>query len=91
MLQQFVVASDSKQVVGDVNSGNRGRYGTVISEIQQRASMFNCIFTFESRESNYEAHSLAKISHSLGGTGRYVWLGYPHDPRCIPQTVEFDQ
>lgn len=61
----MLIASDSKQVAGDINTGNRGRYGTVIKEIRQRASHFICSFTYESHDSNVEAHSLAKIAHSL--------------------------
>ncbi|XP_048554108.1 uncharacterized protein LOC125535101 [Triticum urartu] len=64
-IQRMVNASDSKQADGDTNTGNQGRYGTVIKEIRQRPSHFICSFTYESHESNVEAHSLAKIAHSL--------------------------
>ena len=74
LLQNFVIASDSKQVVGDILKENQGGYGIIIREIQHHSSMFSCNFIFKSHESNYEAHSLAKFSHSLG-QGRHVWLG----------------
>ena len=61
----------------------KAKYGTIICEIHHRATMFNCVFSFEGRESNREAHSIAKFSYFLG-QGRHVWLGQPHDLRCIP-------
>lgn len=84
----MVIASISKQVVDDINTGNRGIYGSVIKEIRLRASHFMCSFTYESCDLNVEAYTLAKLAHSLG-PGRHVSLGHSHDSRCIPQTVLF--
>lgn len=78
----MVIASISKQVVDDINTGNRGIYGSVIKEIRLRASHFMCSFTYESRDLNVEAYNLAKLGHSLG-PGRHVSLGHFHDSRCI--------
>lgn len=89
-LQNFVISSDSKHVISDINKGCRGSTGAVISEIKILANSFQCNFIFESRASNMEAHSLAKSSLSLG-PGRHVWFGQPPDPRCIPQFVVFDE
>lgn len=47
LLQQLSVASDSKQVVGGISKGIQGRSGPIISEIQLRASIFDCKFAFE--------------------------------------------
>jgi hypothetical protein len=46
-LHNFVIACDSKKVVGDIKQGSHGRIGALISEIKTRATSFNCIFTFE--------------------------------------------
>ena len=89
-IHHMVISSDSRQVVGDITSENSGKYDTVIKEIRSRARHFMCNFMYESRNSNVEAHSLAKHALSLG-LGRHVWLGNPHNPRCISQTVVFDR
>ena len=89
-VHQFVISSDSKQAVGDINSGAKGGYGAIIKEIKLHALAFNCSFIFESRAVNYEAHSLAKYVLNLG-QGRHVWFGEPHDPNRIPLHVVFDE
>ena len=89
-LQSFIVASDSRQVISDINKNARGRYGAIISEIRLQAEQFQCLFTFERREVNVEAHSLAKFSLSLD-PGRHFWFGQSHDLNCIPHIVDFDE
>lgn len=89
-VQNLVISSDSKQVIADIQKGSRGTYGAIINEIKLRADMFNCNFIFEGRAKNVEAHGLARFSLSLG-LGPHVWFGHSHDPRCIPQTVAFDE
>ena len=88
LINNFIVASDCKQVVADINSGSRGKYGAIVAEINLRSTLFQCSFSFESRV-NYEAHSLAKYSIRRG-PGRHVWLGDPHDRSCIPLSVDFE-
>lgn len=88
-IQRIIISSDSKQVVGDINSENLVRYGTVIKEIHSRALHFMCNFMYESRRCNIEAHSLAKHAFS-SGPGCHVWLGQSYSPICIPQTLAFD-
>ena len=51
--------------------------------------MFTCNFVFESRDSNSEAHSIAKFACSLG-QGRHLWLGQPHDLRCISLSLAYE-
>ena len=87
-LQQFIIASDCKQVVSDIQKGTRGRYGTIISEIKLSATTFNCNFVWEGRAVNYEAHRLAKFALSQG-PGHHMWLENPHDPSCIPLHVDY--
>lgn len=64
MLHNFIVASDSKQVLADIMKNNYGRNRAIIREITLRAADFNCRFIFEGQTSNGKAHSLAKFSHS---------------------------
>lgn len=87
-LHDLVVASDAKNVVGDVNKSCQGTNGAIIQEINRLASSFNCIFNFESRVVNIEAHRLAKHALALG-LGRHVWYGQSYDQRFIPHSVEF--
>ena len=88
-VHRFIVSSDCKQVIDDIAKGVQGSYGAIISEIKARAAHFSCNFIHESRRVNVEAHKLAKFSTSLS-LGRHVWLGQPHDQRCIPPIVEFE-
>lgn len=88
-LQNFIIASDAKQVVSDINQRGRGTYGTIIEEIKARAANFNTKIVFEGRLANNDAHSLARFSLKLA-QGRHLWLIQPHDP-CIPQIVAFDE
>jgi hypothetical protein len=47
------------------------------SNYEERTKLFDCAqFVHEGRESNREAHMLAKLACSLGD-GRHVWLGSP--------------
>ena len=89
-IQNFVVASDCRQVISDINRKSHGTYGATIAEINLRESTFQCNFSFESRAVNYEAHSLAKFSFSRG-PGCHVWFGVPHDQRCISLHVNFNE
>ena len=64
-IQNFVISSDSKQVVADIVRGTRSKYGVIISEITSLENMFQYNFIFKGRDVNYEAHNLAKYSLSL--------------------------
>lgn len=77
-VHQLIIASHAKQVVADINNRSKGSNGAIISEINSYSSLFQCNFTFESREVNVEPHKLAKHSLLLG-LGRHVWFGQPHD------------
>ena len=87
-LKNCVISGDCKQVVSDISKGTLGAHGAIITEIRAKATLFNSVFIFEGRAVNYEAHRLARFFLSQG-TGRHVWFGTPHDPRCIPQHVDF--
>ena len=89
-LHNFIIASDPKQVVEDINKNARGTYGTIIHEIRKRAESFKSNILYEGRHSSNDVPSLAKYSLRLA-QGHHVWLLHPHDPACIPQTVVFDE
>ena len=89
-VNQFVVASYSKQVVQDINQGTLCNYAAITNEVRARALSFSCKFIFEGRANNYEAHSLARFSLNLA-LGRHVWLDQPHDTTCIPPSVDLDE
>ena len=67
-----------------IKSSARGRCGSILKDIVATSSEFcSCSFIFKGRETNLEAHSLAK--HTLGlSLGRHVWLLNPPDLHDIP-------
>ncbi|XP_020153536.1 uncharacterized protein [Aegilops tauschii subsp. strangulata] len=89
-IHNFVVASDCKQVVADIDHNAGGRYRAIISEIHFRTANVQCKFTFECRAANYEAHSLAKLSLSRE-PGRHVLFGVPYNQNRVPLHVAFDE
>ena len=88
-MRGVTVASDSKQIVSEIYSGSNGVYGAIISEINNRALLFNYKFTFKGRAVNRDADRLAKFSNSLD-QGRHIRLTQPHDPIVMPLHVEFE-
>ena len=85
------IASDYKQVVNQIHQRAGGDHGIIIKEILQTSTLFTtCNFFFEPRESNYEAHRLARFGISLPA-GRHLWLGIQHDPIVIPINILGDQ
>ena len=70
-----IIASDCMQVVTDIKRGASASYAFLLSEINERRNDFVKIsFCFERRESNFEAHALAKAASSLP-SDRHMWLG----------------
>ena len=81
------IASDCKQVINHIHQRAGGDHGSIVREILQTSTLFTaCNFLFEPRESNYEAHRLARFGISLPA-GRHLWLGIPHDPIVIPMNI----
>ena len=85
-LDQFVIASDAKQVVNAIHNESLGAFGAIIKEIRLQQVSFRCNFVFEGRANNVEAHRLAKHSLSLG-PGRHVWLGHPGNLQSVPVNI----
>ena len=81
------MASDSQEVINDINRGTRGPNASIVHEIPSHCNDFSsCSFVHERRNFNFEAHNLAKYACKLG-IGRHVWLDIPHDPTCVPMTI----
>lgn len=90
-ISHVLVASDCKEDVTDIHKGMGGLYASIVKETISRGSQFSaCCFIFEGRETNFEAHSLAK--HTLGlSPGLHLWLLNPPDLSCIPMYLDIDQ
>lgn len=54
-------------MINDIDRGTGNSYGNIIKEVKQRATSFNCIFSFEGRAANVDADRLAKFSNSRAG------------------------
>jgi hypothetical protein len=64
-----------------------GSFSVVIDEIKEAANSLSLAsFRHENRESNKEAHRLARSATS-SGLGRRVWFDQPPDGLCIRHFV----
>jgi ribonuclease HI len=82
-LRKIVVATDCLSVVNHISTAYAGKYSMVLDEIKAVSSLFDrVLFKHESRESNYEAHRLARSAVSAE-VGRRVWLLEPPTGLCI--------
>ena len=86
-LEQFRVASDCLEVIKSIDGEYLGRFSSVLHEIKVRRRDFTSVeFKHEQRESNKEAHSLARSLAYLD-RGRHVWLIDSPDHSCIPMNL----
>jgi hypothetical protein len=73
----------------DITSENLGVFGSILSEIKDRSRIRGGTnFIHERRESNFEAHNLAKMASTLP-VGRYVWLLEPPERLNVPVILNF--
>lgn len=80
--RKIKIASDCLSVINNLQAGGMSRYSQVIREINATSSGFeSCVFVFESRMSNGDAHELARSS-IYKDVGRYVWLITPPEGVC---------
>lgn len=80
-----LIASDCQGVIRSIEEGSRGENAMIIKEISDlRRTVPGAVFKHEFRDSNVDAHSLAKYSLSLS-PGRHVWLLEP--PDCVSRTI----
>jgi ribonuclease HI len=88
LVQNFRVASDSRNAVRSIRGDGMGSYGHIVHEIKARAATFQRVdFVFEKRMSNLDAHCVARSSIYLQ-LGRHVWFHNP--PDGVPVNIRFD-
>ena len=76
-IRKMTVASDCQNVIRNIKEMTRCSYMMIIQSIDVMSKSFDYVcFTHEGRESNGEAHYLAKYACTFG-PGRHIWLGYP--------------
>ena len=76
-LQTVRVATDCANAARSIQGVGFGSYGPIILEIKRRMESFARVdFVHEGRQSNFDAHQLAKSSVSLD-FGRHLWLISP--------------
>jgi ribonuclease HI len=73
----FRLASDNQNVVKNIRQGSHGVYGQIIHEIKERRFSFASVeIVHERRESNVDAHNIAR-SALFDDLGRHLWLMSP--------------
>ena len=84
-----MIASDCMQVVTDIKGSTLSSYALVIDEIKESMNDFVKIsFSYECREANLEAHTIAKAASAFP-SGRRLWLGTLPDIACIAPALNF--
>jgi hypothetical protein len=84
LLGPILVASDCLEVVNGLKGECWGRFGCILMETRDRAQQrTGTTFVHERRESNGEAHRLARFA-STTPAGRYVWFVQPPADLNIP-------
>lgn len=82
LLQRIMVASDCINAIRSIQEESMGQYGQITKEIKATSEQFlNVDFIHERRESNHDAHSLAR-SAIYDTLGRRVWLIDPPAGVC---------
>jgi ribonuclease HI len=82
VLRDFRLACDNVGVIRSIQEGSMGLYGHVVQEIRARSREFNFVdFVHEGRQSNVDAHNLARSS-IYADYGRHVWFISPPDGVC---------
>ena len=86
-LTKIKVASDCLEAINSMESDYLGKLSTITREIKLTSENFDsAIFVHENRNSNKEAHGLARSS-AYRQFGRHVWLLESPDDFCIPSVI----
>lgn len=86
-MQKITVASDCTSVVCNIQRPGMGLYGHIVREIKVEMASFTKVnFVHEGRNSNGDAHTLARSS-IYDDVGRYVWFFNPQDGVCISSSA----
>ena len=83
-LRKVKLASDCANVIRTIRAGDKlGSYGQIIRELEETTLGFQAVeFAHEGRQSNVEAHGLARGS-IYSDLGRLVWLLNPPEGVCM--------
>ena len=74
VLRDFRLPCDNVGVIRSIREGSMGSYGHMVQEIRARPHEFNFVdFVHEGRQSNFEAHVLARSS-VYDELSRQVWF-----------------
>ena len=74
VLRDFRLSCDNTGVIRSIREGSMGSYGYIVKEIRARLREFNFVeFVHEGRQSNFEAHVLARSS-VCEELSRQVWF-----------------
>jgi ribonuclease HI len=88
VLRDFRLACDNVGVIRSIKEGSMGTYGHVVQEIRARSNDFSLVdFVHERRQSNTDAHNLAR-SCVYAELGRHVWLLSPPDGVCTSHETQ---
>jgi hypothetical protein len=83
-VRNCLIASDYLEVIKGIEAGSMGPYSNILQEITgESRGRGGVSFCHESRRSNQEAHSMARLATSLGA-GRHVWFLDPPEGLNIP-------
>jgi hypothetical protein len=86
-VQKCAIASDCLEVIMNLQKQSLCAYSLVLKEIKARSTLFyEVIFKHEDRESNCEAHALAKSVCKLAPRIYVRLLGRP-EILCVPQNI----
>lgn len=90
-LPKVLIATDCKQLADDIKTASGGLHGVIVKEIVTSMSAFeSCSIVYESRDSNLEARSLAKLALGLDA-GHHVWLLQTPDLNWIPMDISINE
>ena len=86
-VRKCVIASDCLKVIKNIQKQNLCAYAAILNEIKARTTLFQkVVFKHEGRDSNNEAHVLAKSVCNLA-LGQYVWFFGCPEILHVPQNI----
>jgi len=88
VLRDFRLSCDNTGVIRSIREGSMGSYGHIVKEIRARLREFNFVeFVHEGRQSNFDAHVLARSS-VYDELGRHVWFISLPNGVCTPYEAQ---
>jgi hypothetical protein len=82
VLRDFRLSCDNAGVIRSIQEGIMGSCGHIVQEIRARSRKFNFVeFVHEGRQSNFDAHVLARSS-VYDDLDRHIWFVSPPNDVC---------